>query len=1082
MKQLFYLFFFIFSINSFAQSFNLNPLNNKVDLATKAHLQHFSVLSLDPAELEKKIDAIPGNIKTITIRTPEKAWVLELFEYTLLLPDAVRHTGDPKNPTKLLPRKDFRTFKGNIKDKNSLVSLTLANGFFKLMVDDKENRYFIEPLNKESLSDHIAPSFQYLMYKSADVNPIEGIKCGSELVDQRLIELYRQMNGNTIQSRQAKCPLCVEVKVALAADITMFNKYGSIAATENQMLTILADVGTVFDDEFEHEYEYQVTGMWVSDDLSRDPWNMTRDINEQLTIFATNAGTIFNGIDFRIATNWTAKYTTGTIGLAYLAEVCAQQPFNVCSDYILAGGRQSNYLTLQAHEFGHNWSMIHDAPISNDIMAPVINGSASWSQLSVSYLNNYVNFQKLIESLCLTICPGSDAPIADFTSDITYGCQPVTVKFKDQSLNADQWEWKFPGGTPATSNLQNPTVVYRTPGLWEVTLKAKNYRCETEEVKIGYIEVNDVPVANFSFGQQGTEVFFIDQSLRADEYFWDFGDGEFSEDANPYHQYYTDSSYVVTLKVTNDCGTHTFKKTINIVSIPTAEFEADTLGGCAPKIIKFFDRSTPNVRRWVWEFPGGNPSLSFDVNPVVRYDNPGVYDVKLTVYASRFNHSLTKKLYITIDSLPAADFSHVINGNTVVFSSMSRYANTHFWDFGDGAFSTDSSPTHIYVEGRYNVMYISSNDCGSDTTFSQITIGEKPIAGFKVTNEDGCIPYVVKFQNTSTAAATSFKWYFPGGNPSTSTDKEPEVTYSSIGSFDVSLVASNPLLSDSIGLLGFINTNDKPTAEFTNVVSGFKIICSNQSLRAKNYFWNFGDNQISFEKEPTHDYGVEGEFNVRLVTENECGWDTMDKKVAVYLIPKVNYSADTLIGCSPLTVQFYDKSSIDVIEWDWQFENGVPSVSSLKDPKVVFNKPGRYTVKLTVKNTNGTNALTRVQYIRVLSTVLCPEFRVDEKTDVSTFITETPFDNEFDQRNVKTKFDPVIYPNPATGNVMLFLEANSSQPVEFELFDLKGTSILRKSFVKSPESISLRGVESGTYFVKLKSDQLFYVSKLIISN
>lgn len=1082
MKQLLYFLLCAFAMSTSAQSINLETLNTAVDPLTRSHLKDFSVLTLNPADLEQKIDGIPGNIKTITIRTPEVSWVLELFEYTLLLPDAVRHTGDPKKPTKLAPRKDFRTFKGNIKGKNSLVSLTLADGFFKLMVDDRENRYFIEPLNQESLTDRIAHSFQYLLYKSADVNPIKGVKCGSELVDQRLMELYKKMNGNASELRMPKCPLCVEVKVALAADFTMFTKYGSIAATENQMLTILADVGTVFDDEFEHQYEYQVTGMWVSDDLSRDPWNMTRDINEQLTIFATNAGTIFNGIDFRIATNWTAKYLTGTIGLAYLAEVCAQQPFNVCSDYILAGGRQSNYLTLQAHEFGHNWSMIHDAPISNDIMAPVINGSSTWSTLSVGYLNNYVNFQKLIESLCLTICPGSDAPIADFTSDITYGCQPVTVKFKDLSLNADQWEWKFPGGTPATSNLQNPTVVYRTPGLWQVTLKAKNYRCETEEVKVGYIEVNDVPVANFSFGQQGREVFFIDQSLRADEYFWDFGDGEFSEDANPYHEYYTDSSYMVTLKVTNDCGTHTFKKIVNIVSIPTAEFEADTLGGCAPKVIKFFDRSTPNVKKWVWEFPGGIPSLSFDVNPVVRYDNPGVYDVKLTVYASRFNHSLTKKQYITIDSLPAADFSHLVNGNTVDFTNLSRFAKTHFWDFNDGSTSTEESPSHTFVEGRYTVMYISKNDCGSDTTFAQITIGEKPIAGFKVVNMDGCIPYEVKFQNTSTAAATSYKWYFPGGNPSSSTAKDPTVTYNTIGSFDVSLVASNPLLSDSIGIAGFITTNDLPTAEYSSMVSGFKLICNNQSQRANNYFWNFGNGQISFEKNPIHDYGVEGEFLVRLVTENECGWDTLDKNVAVYLIPKVNYSADTLVGCAPLTVQFFDKSSIDVIEWDWQFENGTPSVSSLKNPKVVFAKPGKYTVKLTVKNTNGTNALTRVQYIRVLSTVLCPEFRVDEKSDVSINIIETPFDHNFDQRQSGSETFSRVYPNPATGNVMIVSKANRLQKVEFSLYNLNGKLILQKSLFNPLESVPVQSLPNGTYFVKLKSDHLTGIHKLVIAN
>ncbi|MBK8483638.1 MAG: PKD domain-containing protein [Saprospiraceae bacterium] len=104
---------------------------------------------------------------------------------------------------------------------------------------------------------------------------------------------------------------------------------------------------------------------------------------------------------------------------------------------------------------------------------------------------------------------------------------------------------------------------------------------------------------------------------------------------------------------------------------------------------------------------------------------------------------------------------------------------------------------------------------------------------------------------------------------------------------------------------------------------------------------------------PVHDYNVEGEFDVRLIVQNECGLDTFDKHIAVYLVPKVNYTADTIKGCAPLTVNFKDKSSIDVIEWDWLFENGTPTTSNVKNPVVVFNKKGKYTVKLTVKNTNG---------------------------------------------------------------------------------------------------------------------------------
>ncbi|MBK9107452.1 MAG: PKD domain-containing protein [Saprospiraceae bacterium] len=1066
-----------------AQSVSLKPLNTQVDPATHDHLKAYSVLALDPAVVRNKLDANSGNVKELTIRTPEKVWILELFEYSLIAPYASRMTTDPKNPTRLEPRKDFRTFKGHIKGQNaSFVSMSIANGFMKLMVDDRKERYFIEPLNPESLSDDLPASHQFLLYKNSDVKPTPGVTCGADILDQRIKEGHQHIENKKLESRAATCPKCAEVQISICADYSMFLKYGSdVAATENQMLSVLADVQTVFDNEFENEYEYQVTGMWVSDDFARDPWAMTRDIFVQLDEFTAVAPQIFP-VAYEVATNWSAKYTTGVIGVAFLSQVCRNTPYNVCSDFLGSGGRQGDYLTLQAHELGHNWSMEHDGSLSPTIMAPTINGSSRWSAQSVFSLNNYVNIHQLL-GWCLSMCPGSEAPSADFEAIPTYGCQPVVVRFNNLSQFTDTWEWSFPGGTPSTSTLENPVVTYRVAGTYEVSLKASNFRCEAEVVKIGYIEVNDVPVSGFSFGQQGKEVFFIDQSQRADEYFWDFGDGNTSEEASPFHIYDRDTIYTVTLKVKNDCGMHTSKKIVSIVSIPFADFEADTTGGCAPKIIKFFDKSTNNVKKWQWEFKGGSPSVSTEVNPVVRYDNPGVYDVRLTVYASRFDHALTKKLYITIDSLPNAEFDFKSNGNQVDFTSYSRFAKSHFWDFGDSQTSTQENPSHTYTEGRYDVMYITSNACGSDTAFTQVTIGQKPIAGFQVNNSKGCIPYQVQFQNTSTAAATAFRWYFPGGNPSTSTDKDPLVTYDNTGVFDVSLVAYNPLFSDSTGQAGFIEVSKVPVSNFVNTISGFKVFYTNQSTGSSNYFWDFGDNQISFEKDPEHEYGAEGEYDVRLVVQNECGWDTMDRKIAVYLIPKVNYAADTLKGCPPLTVQFFDRSSIDVIEWDWQFENGTPSISNEKNPKVVFYDKGKYTVKLTVKNTNGTNALTRLQYIQVLSPVLCPEFPKGDRSLLNSDINIHPFGSGIDKRSkddIIEALTPHLAPNPSNGQFYIWSDASDQNLMQMEIFNLGGQSRFKKILRNPTESISLNNLEAGNYFVKFSSSKISKVTKLVI--
>jgi hypothetical protein len=50
-----------------------------------------------------------------------------------------------------------------------------------------------------------------------------------------------------------------------------------------------------------------------------------------------------------------------------------------------------------------------------------------------------------------------------------------TVNFTDQSTNSPtSWSWSFPGGTPSTSTLANPSVVYNTAG----NLQCNTYRIE----------------------------------------------------------------------------------------------------------------------------------------------------------------------------------------------------------------------------------------------------------------------------------------------------------------------------------------------------------------------------------------------------------------------------------------------------------------------------------------------------------------------------------------------------------------------------------------------------------------------------
>ncbi len=88
--------------------------------------------------------------------------------------------------------------------------------------------------------------------------------------------------------------------------------------------------------------------------------------------------------------------------------------------------------------------------------------------------------------------PPNAPPIANFAADETVVCTDNggNVTFTDNSAgNPTSWNWSFPGATPATSTMQNPSVVYSTPGIYNVSLIATNANGSDTSMITSYITV-----------------------------------------------------------------------------------------------------------------------------------------------------------------------------------------------------------------------------------------------------------------------------------------------------------------------------------------------------------------------------------------------------------------------------------------------------------------------------------------------------------------------------------------------------------------------------------------------------------------
>jgi PKD repeat protein len=114
-----------------------------------------------------------------------------------------------------------------------------------------------------------------------------------------------------------------------------------------------------------------------------------------------------------------------------------------------------------------------------DVSLSVINADGTDEEIKV----NYIHVAQM------------DLPVTDFEANATNISPGGTVHFNDLSTgNPSEWNWIIDGGSPSTSNQQNPTIRYNNIGTFNVTLIATNLGGSDTLVKDDYIHVGGVGI------------------------------------------------------------------------------------------------------------------------------------------------------------------------------------------------------------------------------------------------------------------------------------------------------------------------------------------------------------------------------------------------------------------------------------------------------------------------------------------------------------------------------------------------------------------------------------------------------------
>jgi PKD repeat protein len=499
-----------------------------------------------------------------------------------------------------------------------------------------------------------------------------------------------------------------------------------------------------------------------------------------------------------------------------------------------------------------------------------------------------------------------------------------------------------------------------------------------------------LPTGDDNFGCTPVLFRFINSSTQVSQtttFTWDFGDGTATETYN-----YTNQNAIVThtylpgigvqscdlevrLTATNNCGSSTASFfPLRVWDLDEAAITPSATLLCFPETtVSYTNNTTRNCyaegnqtqRFEYWNF-GDYWGLGYDsiinwrpwnppiINPApLSYPGIGSYDVMLIDSSFCGKDTAFQTIVITPPptALLSANKDTICEGESVTFMNNTvGAANQFFWDFdlGSGFQNRNgNNKTRTYnVSGNYTISLVvginGATGC-TDTASVDLYVNPSPTASFTFTPDNQCDSATVTFTNTSAGNIVNWDWNFGNGNTFNG-QNPPAEFYGTAGTYSVFLeVTNNQGCIDSVR--NSVRIREVPVADFS-VTS----VCLNQLAQFNdltvatvdpitNYKWYFGDGDSSSSQNPTHLYTGFGTFQVVQIVDNGFCQDSDTLVVVVENNPTADFNPDVSSGCSRLTVNFTNQSSVNATNFIWDFGDGSQTISA-RDTFHTFSNTG----------------------------------------------------------------------------------------------------------------------------------------------
>jgi PKD repeat protein/uncharacterized protein YjdB len=592
--------------------------------------------------------------------------------------------------------------------------------------------------------------------------------------------------------------------------------------------------------------------------------------------------------------------------------------------------------------------------------------------VKITLSHQYLNRAPIFDDNFFTL--NENAPNKSIVGVLSAFDPDAGQKIKYKMIAGNKGSAFFLNDTSGVITVADSTLInFTTNPEFNITVVASDryYEGELTDTAVIIIKISQKPYveAGYTFYANNTlmKVNFYDASVgNIDKYYWTFGDGSYLTGKTPIHTYAKAGIYNVCLTVFSTINglSHQACQSIKIGETPCnvkADFSLHT--NDTIKTIIVADASIGNPYKWYWNF--GDGMTSENSKSKHTYQSAGYYLVSLSISDSAKKCTDFTSKFIKVGTISCrANYGYTVDvaSKSVTFSNTSEGdLSNYFWNFGNGKFSTEKSPSYTYnKEGMYKVSLTVANTDKTciDNYESFVQVGVVSCnAQFNYFVDS--ITNTAYFTDQIMGESTNLFWSF--GDGSSSFKHNPTHKYLVPGYYTIGLNTYNQLSGcmdyfEKLILVGSEGIDCE--ADFVYQVNSTtrEISVTNKSKGDINkYLWNFGDGIRSISKDTSHYYNKPGFYNVCLTVFNKQNISNISCKLISIEAPNVeNCEANFEFSIDSINkkASFSDKSLGTVSKWEWEFGDKL-NKSSIQNPENTYTTSGFYLVSLKIRTATG---------------------------------------------------------------------------------------------------------------------------------